>query len=619
MGLLLVPQVAGAQTTIAVDPGHGGADPGAVGCGFEEEDIVIDTSLRLRDLLQTAGFRVVMSRVDDTAVSLAARANLANSEGAARFMSIHANSAGVVATGIETFCSNNASSNAVDLRDRIQAEMISTWPLRDRGGKRANFSVLVNTNMPATLTELGFINNCAQDVRYLTDPNERQRAAQAHLDALVTHLGGTPPPPMTGTLTGVVFEDQGVGLDDTSVRLAGATVTVQETNDTLTSATDTGAWRFELDPGQYTVVVELAGHTTEMRTCDVVAGDVTWCSIGLFTGANPPDAGVVDSGATPDAGFRDGGIAARDGGEPRDGGATTEPKNAEPEDEGCGCTSTSRSSGSFAFALLLGAFLLRRRWLAVVMMVAATSTAQANPSWKVADEVTVATALHRPRLAPDGSRLIATSDKADTVVLVALDDRRPTVLLERRGAGYLPVWAVDGRSFGVRAAARPFSGEPLMSFDLAGRYLGPYTLGRRVAQADGVVTVDGTALDTGDKYAFAPIVDPTGRYVAFETLTAGLFLYRVADGRLTALGRGTSPAFSPDGEVLVFERTTDDGHAIKTSGLYVTATDDVRVDLLCDEAGRERFPSIAGTDGDYVVAFEREGAIVFGRVIRSAR
>jgi N-acetylmuramoyl-L-alanine amidase len=383
-----------AAQTVCVDPGHGGADPGAVGCGLEEAAVNLDTGLRLRDLLATAGYSVLLTRENDVAVGLVARAEYANSNGADRFVSIHANSAGVVASGIETYCANNASAQSFDLRDRIQAEMIATWPLPDRGGKTANYTVLTATAMPATLSELGFINNCDIDAVYLADPAERERAAAAHLRAIQAHFGDEPVE--VGVLRGVVFEDQGVGFEDMSVRLPGALVTLLDTGDNRTAAAPDADWRFDLAPGSYTVRATLAGYQPAERSCDVIANQTSWCSLGLLPESAPDggvdggrdggggldaDGGTGDAGA--DSGMDGGTDAGGDSSDHDDGGADggDDPPDADADagfdaggepgadprlgggDGGCGCAARGSQpmgpAGLLAALLLAGA--LRRR------------------------------------------------------------------------------------------------------------------------------------------------------------------------------------------------------------------------------------------------------------------
>lgn len=80
---------------VVIDPGHGGADPGATGGGYQEKELVLSLARALRDkLLAQGGVRVAMTRDDDTFVVLAERVAIARQLGADLFVSIHADSAG---------------------------------------------------------------------------------------------------------------------------------------------------------------------------------------------------------------------------------------------------------------------------------------------------------------------------------------------------------------------------------------------------------------------------------------------------------------------------------------------------------------------------------------------
>ncbi len=190
------PRPPGGAPRICIDPGHGGADPGASGFGYQEKEIVLDVSLRLAQLLaadtaDTTGggyWEVMLTRADDSYVSLYNRVAAANAWPADTFVSLHANAfTSSAATGIETF-SYQEGTNSAALRDRIQTRMTDAWPLPDRGSKTANFYVLRETWMPATLSELGFITSPV-DITYLISPAERQLAAEAHLFALQEYHG----------------------------------------------------------------------------------------------------------------------------------------------------------------------------------------------------------------------------------------------------------------------------------------------------------------------------------------------------------------------------------------------------------------------------------------------
>jgi len=180
----------GAPYRITIDAGHGGSDPGATAQGYQEKDLTLDISLRLRELLvaDRGLWDVQMTRSTDATVSLAARTSMANAWPADRFVSIHINSfSSSSANGLETY-SYQEGSTAARLRDRIQDECVKAWRLTDRGSKTANFYVLRETSMPATLSELGFITSPV-DIQLLSDPQARQQIAAAHLYALQFHFG----------------------------------------------------------------------------------------------------------------------------------------------------------------------------------------------------------------------------------------------------------------------------------------------------------------------------------------------------------------------------------------------------------------------------------------------
>ncbi len=345
---------------IVLDPGHGGSDPGAVGCGLEEEDVVLDIALRTRDLLRRDGLTVHLTRSDDRYISLSGRASFANDRGASRYVSIHANAnAGTPATGTETFVYTSASSASRDLGSKLQSEMISAWGLRDRGLKTANFAVIRLTSMPAALTETGFINNCGTDSARLGSATRRQEMAVAHYRAVMRSLGRTPgsapppvdpppPPPASGgRLLGAAFEDTGAGLEDTSRRVLGATARIRETG-ASTAVDGSGLFSFSVSDGTYTVEVSASGYATATRTC-TVAGSDTWCSVGVTRAASGGRArGVVfeDTGA----GFADTST--------RLGGATVRivETGATVPVDGSGNWSVSLASGSYTLQVSAAGF-----------------------------------------------------------------------------------------------------------------------------------------------------------------------------------------------------------------------------------------------------------------------
>ena len=97
------------KIVVALDPGHGGYDPGAVANGLRESDINLKIALAARDQLESYGYyKVVMTRSSDVYVDLYDRVDIAAAAGADVFMSIHINSASVSgAYGAEVWIPNN--------------------------------------------------------------------------------------------------------------------------------------------------------------------------------------------------------------------------------------------------------------------------------------------------------------------------------------------------------------------------------------------------------------------------------------------------------------------------------------------------------------------------------
>lgn len=174
---------------IMIDPGHGGHDSGAVGHGYAEKTATLAISRYAKQYFDASPFQVKMTRTGDYFVGLSERARMANNLNASMFISVHINSASNPnATGLEAyhFKTSNAASTpkARVLTAYMQNRMLEAWPLRNRGVKAANFAVLRETRMPATLLEAGFINN-KNDNYYIRTPQQQQKMGRAiYLGAL---------------------------------------------------------------------------------------------------------------------------------------------------------------------------------------------------------------------------------------------------------------------------------------------------------------------------------------------------------------------------------------------------------------------------------------------------
>jgi len=177
---------------IAIDPGHGGQDPGAVGpTGVVEAQIVLAVSLELDSLLKDFGLETVLTRSKDVFIELGERCKIANNAHADYFVSVHANSNGPSAVGIETLYKSAGKL----LAEKVQRRLIIATEDVDRGLKqRSDLYVLNGTAMPAILPEIGFISHPATE-RELYDSAYQGLIAEAIRDGIVEFLGVPPPSP----------------------------------------------------------------------------------------------------------------------------------------------------------------------------------------------------------------------------------------------------------------------------------------------------------------------------------------------------------------------------------------------------------------------------------------
>jgi N-acetylmuramoyl-L-alanine amidase len=182
------PSVNNGRVRVAIDPGHGGRDPGAVGIGgLQEKNVVFPVSMRVAELLREAGVDVVMTRTTDVTLDLEPRTAIANNANATVFLSIHANAISMSrpdVNGVETYYYSAAGQQLARI---IHANVLPASGFGDRGVKQARFYVLRNTAMPAALLELGFVTG-ANDAPKLRDPAWQENISQAIARGLLQYL-----------------------------------------------------------------------------------------------------------------------------------------------------------------------------------------------------------------------------------------------------------------------------------------------------------------------------------------------------------------------------------------------------------------------------------------------
>ena len=228
---------------VAIDPGHGGQDPGAIGpTGKREKDVTLAVARELaRQVNATPGLRAYLTRDTDVFIPLPMRAQRARAAKADIFISIHADAAenrSATGSSVYVLSTKGASSqrarwladkeNAADLiggvsLQRTEGTLANVLldlaqsgymkASEDAAGhvlgglkrignnhkpnlERANFAVLRTSDMPAMLVETAFISN-PEEERRLIDPAYQRRIAGAVLDGVHTFFSRQPPP---GTL-----------------------------------------------------------------------------------------------------------------------------------------------------------------------------------------------------------------------------------------------------------------------------------------------------------------------------------------------------------------------------------------------------------------------------------
>jgi N-acetylmuramoyl-L-alanine amidase len=235
--------LSGRPLIVAIDAGHGGQDPGAIGpTGKREKDVTLAIARELaRQVNATPGLKAVLTRDTDMFLPLTRRTHLARQAKADIFISIHADAAenrSAKGSSVYVLSLRGASSQRARwLADKENAsDLIGGHPLpktdntltsvlldltqsgqmrasesaaahvlgglKDIGYnhkpniERANFAVLRTSDMPAMLVETAFISNPDEE-RRLTDPNYQRSLARAVLAGVDTYFRRQPPP---GTL-----------------------------------------------------------------------------------------------------------------------------------------------------------------------------------------------------------------------------------------------------------------------------------------------------------------------------------------------------------------------------------------------------------------------------------
>lgn len=168
------------ERIVCIDAGHGGSDSGATSTDGKrlEKDDNLRLALKVRDKLEEMDVKVVMTRDDDSDITLKERCKLANKKRCDLFVAIHRNSS-ATGSGYEAWISDTAKGNEEKTANELLQNLSKIDSLANRGVKSGyrddsanNYYVNANTNMPSILLEVGFVTSAKDNEafdKYLDD------------------------------------------------------------------------------------------------------------------------------------------------------------------------------------------------------------------------------------------------------------------------------------------------------------------------------------------------------------------------------------------------------------------------------------------------------------------
>ena len=184
--------------TVFLDPGHGGKDPGAVYYNTQEKDLTMQVYKKLRKELEGLGYTVLSSRDSDVYVDfITERSKMVNNTNSDIFISIHFNASGSPASnrsGIQTYSYEEDSgyrskinpywhnhpdriSESNRLAADIHSSLLAETGAKDAGLLQSSFAVLRETDKPAVLLELGYIDNFNENQQIRSDAYQNRLVA----------------------------------------------------------------------------------------------------------------------------------------------------------------------------------------------------------------------------------------------------------------------------------------------------------------------------------------------------------------------------------------------------------------------------------------------------------
>lgn len=174
------------MATVVIDAGHGGSDFGAVYSGRMEKKDVLRLSLAVGNILEQNGVNVIYTRTGDIYETPAQKAQQANAANADYFISIHRNASPFPNqyTGAESLVYSK-NSIAARMASNINKQLTQAGFANLGVNERTNLAILNQTNMPAVLIEVGFVNTDRDNMRF---DSRFQEIARAIADGILMSL-----------------------------------------------------------------------------------------------------------------------------------------------------------------------------------------------------------------------------------------------------------------------------------------------------------------------------------------------------------------------------------------------------------------------------------------------
>jgi N-acetylmuramoyl-L-alanine amidase len=198
-------------SSICLDPGHGGKDPGNCVGPNQEKKYTLLLAREVSDQLERAGIKTTLTRNSDSFVELEARPELAQRRRADLFVSLHFNSTEIgrsTVQGTQVYCLTPVGASSTNARGEgggagmfpgnrnndknlflayeVQRNLVRNLGLEDLGVRRARFAVLREASMPAILIESGFMSHPVEG-RKIFSAAYRKQLAQSIVEGLLAY------------------------------------------------------------------------------------------------------------------------------------------------------------------------------------------------------------------------------------------------------------------------------------------------------------------------------------------------------------------------------------------------------------------------------------------------